>query len=275
MVSRKYKFIQLPTIMVLAMLCASATTVGQEFKVETSIYSGDGQHPVAQNVTLFKDNLVVDLKTDSATPPNILETKIYDSHQKLIVLLDHSRSVRLEISDTRLLQMVDGLRRDISQKKDLQFLVQEVFSESQELTASQIHLSSPTFKYRVVGQRPKDATYLKIHSEFLDMFTWLNASDPSGFPPFARMKLNESIKNVGWIPSSVEIELKPNALVPNGLKMKSTHVLIDGLSKEDTARIATAKNQWLGYTEVNLLKFHGISSTANAENKAGETATAK
>ena len=255
--------------------CVCTNAMAQEFKIETAIYASDGKLPVAQNVTLFQDSLIVDLKVDSATPPNILETKIYDSRQKLVTLLDHTRKVRLEISDNRLLQMVDGLRRDISQKKDLQFLVNEAFTESQELTTSQVLLTSPTIRYRVQGQRPKDTNYLKIHGEFLDIFTRLNASDPGGFPPFARLKLNQSIKKMGWIPSVVEIEMEANALVTNGLKMKSTHVLIDGLSKDDIAKISSAKNQWLGYSAVNLLEFRGIEKTANAETKAGETTSTK
>jgi hypothetical protein len=160
--------------------------------------------------------------------------------------------------------MVDVLRRDISQKQDLKFLVEESFKETQELQSSRITLTSPTIRYDLEGQRPADTNYLKIHGEFLDIFTRLNASDPGGFPPFARLRLNESIKKMGWIPSSVEIVMQPNALVPKGVRMKSTHVLIDGLSKEDSAKIETAKKQWLSYQAVNLLKYRKIEQTASS-----------
>lgn len=257
----------------LALICASGNAVAQEFKIETAIFAGDQKLPVAQNVTLFQNDLIVDLKMDFANPPNIISTKVYDSRQKNVALLDHSRNVRLEISDNRLLQMVDGLRRDLSQKEDLQFLVNESFKESAMVDASKIVLTSPTIQYQVEGKRPANANFLKMHSEFLDIFTRLSASDPGGFPPFARMRLNESIKKMGWIPSSVEIVMGANTLVPRGLKMKSTHVLIDGLSKEDIATIETAKKQWVSYTAVNLLKFHGIEQAA-APKVAAETTTA-
>lgn len=260
----------------LALMCVSANSVGQEFKIETAIYAGDQKLPVAQNVTLFQNDLIVDLKMDFANPPNVISTKVYDSRQKTVALLDHSRSVRLEISDNRLLQMVDGLRRDISQKEDLQFLVNEAFKESASLDASKVVLTSPTIQYQVQGKRPANAGYLKMHSEFLDIFTRLSASDPGGFPPFARLRLNESIKKMGWIPTTVEIDMEANALVPKGLKMKSTHVLIDGLSKKDIAKIDSAKKQWVNYPLVSLLKFHGIEQTASASNNAtAEKATTK
>ena len=270
---RNSSSLTLTGLVMLALICASGNAVAQEFKIETAIFAGDQKLPVAQNVTLFQNDLIVDLKMDFANPPNIISTKVYDSRQKNVALLDHSRNVRLEISDNRLLQMVDGLRRDLSQKEDLQFLVNESFKESAMVDASKIVLTSPTIQYQVEGKRPANANFLKMHSEFLDIFTRLSASDPGGFPPFARMRLNESIKKMGWIPSSVEIVMGANTLVPRGLKMKSTHVLIDGLSKEDIATIETAKKQWVSYTAVNLLKFHGIEQAA-APKVAAETTTA-
>jgi len=259
---RPQKLVRIIPLTMMIWSCAFVCAMSQEFKVETAIYAADAKQPVAQNVTLFQNDVVVDLKVDFANPPNVLETKVYDSRQKKVALLDHVKQVHVEISDNHLLQMVDGLRRDISQRDELQFLVNEVFTEAQELEISRLVLASPTIKYVVEGQRPTDAGCLKIHGEFLDIFTRLNASDPGGFPPFARMRLNESIKKMGWIPTSVEVEFGSNALLPKGLKMKSTHVLIEGLSKEDTAKIEMAKKQWLGYTPVSLLKFRGIKQTA-------------
>ena len=213
----------------------------------------------------------MDLKVDFANPPNVLETKIYDAQQKKVSLLDHERLIQVEISDNHLLQMVDGLRRDISQREELKFLVDESFTETQQLELSKLVLTSPTIRYEVKGSRPDDTTILEAHSEFLDIFTRLSASTPGGFPPFARLRLNQSIKQMGWIPSSVQIEISPNVLMPDGLKMRSTHVLIEGLSQNDTDKIEAAKKQWLSYARVNLLKFRGIDNTATLEETVEES----
>ena len=265
---RKRKFVRFVPLALVICSCICGTTMSQEFKIETAIYAADAKQPVAQNVTLFQNDLVVDLKIDFGNPPNILATKVYDSRQKKVALLDHQRQIHVEISDNHLLQMVDGLRRDISQRDELQFLVNETFKESEQLELSRIVIESPTIRYQVEGQRPADTSYLKIHGEFLDTFTRLNASDPGGFPPFARLRLNESIKKMGWVPSTVEVEIGANAMMPKGLKMKSTHVLIDGLSKDDVAKIDNAKKQWIGYTRVNLLKFRGIEQPSATARKA-------
>lgn len=253
--------------------CSSAAA--QQFKIETAIHAGDQKTPVAQNITLFQDNIIVDLRIDFAIPPNVLETKVYDARQKKVTLLDHQRQVRVEISDNQLLQMVDGLRRDISQREELSFLVKESFTETQQLEISKVILASPSIRYQLEGERPADTTYLKIHGEFLDIFTRLNASDPGGFPPFARLRLNESIKQMGWIPSKVKISIQPNPMMPDGLQMSSTHVLIDGLSQDDQAKVEIAKKQWVNYTSVSLLNFRGIEKTATLEETVEASETTK
>ncbi len=240
-----------------------------DFKIEAAIYSGDQKTPAAQNITLFSQGLIFDFKVDNATPPNIIETKIYDSRQKQVALLKHSNKTQLELSDTRLLQMVDGQRRDISQKPDYKFLIDETYTETHEPTISQLILSSPTIKYRVVGEYPKESSRLPLFNEFLDTFTRLSSSHPGSFPPFARLRLNESIKKLGWIPSEVEVTMQPNALMPRGINMKSTHTVINGLSDDDRKKITTAKQQWLVYKKVDLLTFHGIKKPSIADSLKG------
>jgi len=115
-------------LFVVAIILSIATCIpaaAQEFKIETVIHAGKEKTPVAQNITLFQGSIIVDQKIDFASPPNILETKIYDSRQKKVALMDHQKQVHVEISDNQLLQMVDGLRRDISQRDDLSFLVKD------------------------------------------------------------------------------------------------------------------------------------------------------
>ena len=275
MILRKRTFVRLFPVVLLACASLSAVVCAQEFKIETAVHDGNQKMPVHQNVTLFQNNIIVDLTLDFANPPNVLETKVYDSRQKKVALLDHNRLVHVEISDNHLLQMVDGLRRDISQREDLKFLVNESFKETQQIEFSKLVLKSPTIQYRLEGSRPSESGYLKSYGEFLDIFTRLNASHPGGFPPFARLRLNESIKKMGWIPTSVELEVGANVLMPKGRKIKSTHVLIDGLSKEDVAKIDKAKKQWLAYSQVSLLKYRGIEKTASLEKTVEESTTTK
>lgn len=272
---RKRTFVRIFPVVLLACVSIAAPSRAQEFKIETAIHAGDQKMPVHQNVTLFQNGVIVDLTLDFANPPNVVETKVYDSRQKKVALLDHKKLVQVELSDNHLLQMVDGLRRDISQREDLKFLVNETFKETQQIEISKLVLKSPTIRYSVEGSRPADPNYLKVHGEFLDIFTRLNASHPGGFPPFARLRLNQAIKKMGWIPSKIELEVGANVLMPNGAQMKSTHVLIDGLSKEDVAKIEKAKKQWISYSQVSLLKYRGIDRTASLEKTVEESSTTK
>lgn len=260
-------------LLVTCMSQSDAVAQTPDFKIETLLYSGDDKQPFSRNITLFSQGLVFDFTTDGNSPPNILETKIYESRERQVALLNHQQQTQLELSDTRLLQMVDGLRRDLSQKPDLKFLVEETFTETEETSLSQIRLSSPTIDYRAVGERPEDTRRLVIYAEFLDTFARLNASHPGSFPPFARLRLNESIKKHGWIATEVEVKIQANAMLARGAALKSTHTMIDGLSDDDQKRIVTAKQQWLTYKKVDLLTFRGIKKPTIAEsirNKTGK-----
>ncbi len=249
----------------IALCCAIATA--QDFKIETMIYAGDDKEPVSQNVTLFQGNLVFDLKLDQATPPHVLETRIYDSRLRAVSLLDLNRKVQVELTDHRLLQLVESLRKEVAENSELAFLVNEAFTETTDVTGNTVELSSSTFKYKISGQRPPNASYLTSYTDFLDTFTRLSASHPGGFPPFARLRLNEAIKKVGWLPSKVDLVMQPNALITKGLKMSSTHTLIDGLSTLDQERIRNARGEWLAFKRVDLLTFRGVNKTAAATTK--------
>lgn len=261
-----FKLIATVCVVAISTAIASAPSAcAQEFRIETMIYSGSDKEPLFQNVTLFQGNLVFDLKLDQATPPNVLETRIYNSRTRSVSLLDHNKKSQVELTDHRLLQLVESLRKEVSGNAELAFLTNEAFTETEDVTTNSIELSSTTFKYNVSGQRPPNASYLSIYAEFLDCFTRLNASHPGGFPPFARLRLNESIKKMGWIPTKVEIVMQPNTLIPNGVKMSSSHTLIDGLSEQDQTRIRTARGEWLAYPRVDLLTYRGVQKTAKAE----------
>ncbi len=254
------KFVSIAIVFLLA-----PAVFAQEFKIETLIYSGKEKQAVSRNLTLFQDTLVFDLKLDQATPPNVLETRIYDSRMRAVSLIDTKKKTQVKLTDHRLLQLVDSLRKDISENEKLSFLIQEKFTETKQASTDSVELISPTIRYRATGKRPADNSRLSIYNEFLDTFTRLNASHPAGFPPFARLKLNQSIKRMGWLPTKVEVEVQPNALIPNGLKMSSTHTVIDGLSAQDKERIKTARSNWLAFKQVDLLTYRGIQKTAAVE----------
>lgn len=235
-----------------------SSAVGQEFRIESQVYDANSKLPVSQNVTLFSQGLVFDFRMSNDAQPKPLEIIVYNSRNRMLVLLDPARQIRLELADLSLLRIVDGVRRETMQDKRTSFLVENDFEEIADWSTKWVTLNSPQIVYRFKGEQPKDVSILPLYFEFLENFTRLGATDPTKIPPFPRMKLNQSIKRLGWIPSEVQITVSQNSLFREGFTAKSKHTLITQLSSKDRERIDLAKQYWQTFKNVKLDEYRGL-----------------
>ena len=233
-------------------------SIAQEFRMVSQIYQAESTMPISQNETLFADKIICDFLMSNDADPQPIEVIIYEPHEHLLVLLDRQRKIRVEIPDFQVLRMVDGLRRETLQNEQTKFLLNDRFDEDSDWSEGWVTLTSPSMTYRFKGERPQDATILPRYFDFLDSFTNLNATDPKKLPPFPRMRLNQSIKKLGWIPSEVQLSITPNGFFREPMTAKSKHVITMGLSTKDRERIASAKRDWLSFKLVELTEYRGI-----------------
>jgi len=235
-----------------------SSAVGQEFRIESQVYDANSKLPVSQNVTLFSQGVVFDFRMSNDAQPKPLEIIVYNSRNRMLVLLDPTRQIRLELADLSLLRIVDGVRRETMQDKRTSFLVENDFEEIADWSTKWVTLNSPQIVYRFKGEQPKDVSILPLYFEFLENFTRLGATDPTKIPPFPRMKLNQSIKRLGWIPSEVQITVSQNSLFREGFTAKSKHTLITQLSSKDRERVDLAKQYWQTFKNVKLDEYRGL-----------------
>ena len=231
----------------------------QEFRIESQIYLESSKLPVSQNVTLFADQIVFHFQMSDEAQPKSIETVIFDAKRRLMVLLDTQRKIRLELPELRLITILEATRKNTLEDTRSSFLVKEIFKEDNDWATGWVTLESPSITYRYKGSHPKRAEILPPYFDFLENFTRLLASDPTKIPPFARLKLNSSMRRVGWMPSEVQISVKPNLLFRQGLEARSTHTLVSQLSKKDHQRIAEAKQQWLNFKSVDLSEYRNLT----------------
>ncbi|MEM9943883.1 MAG: hypothetical protein AAF939_20145, partial [Planctomycetota bacterium] len=234
----------------------------QEFRIESQVYQQGNNLPVAENVTLFSDGNIYhfDLANDNRQKGGevVSQITIYDASKKTMVVLDPARKVRLDLLDLRIMKILDGVRRDTQQDNRSSFLVTDKFEEDADWSTGWVRLSSPTITYQFQADTPKDITILPQYIKYIDLFTQLIASDPHKVPPFPRLRLNQTIKKLGRIPTEVHVTLRPNPLFPDGAKAHSKHTVFYQLSKKDKERVESAKNQWMTYQPVDLAEFHGL-----------------
>jgi hypothetical protein len=255
-------------------------TNAQEFRLDSQVYSGDSTEPVSQNVTLFSPKLVCDFLMSNDVDPKPIEIVVFDTRQKLIVLLDPVRKMRVEIPDLQLMKLTDALRRETLQNDRAKFLVNDQYEEDSDLSGNWFTLTSPTIQYRIKGNRPQDETIIPAYLDFLDHFTRLSSSDPKRIPPFPRMRLNRTIKSLGWIPSEVQITVNKNELFRESFKATSKHSVTNGLTSSDREMINNAKELWTEFSAVDLTEYRGLAKPSKkilnlAKKKSDTTSSTK
>lgn len=269
----------LPTqlaVSLLVVICIlQLPALGQEFRIESQVYAANSQQPVSHNITLFSEGLVYDFQLSEGSSPDPVEIVIFDSRNRTLILLDLQREMRMDLQELQLLKIVDGVRRETIQDKRSSFFVDDTFQEDVDHSTNWATLTSPLIEYRVRGARPKDASVLPLYADFLNNFTMLNATDPTKLPPFARIRLNQTINQLGWIANEVQISIKQNSLLRQPFRAKSTHVVIHQLSDTDRKRITNAKKYWMQFERVELAKYRGLKKPSKFRIPGINTASLK
>jgi hypothetical protein len=237
---------------------AQAQVQSTQFRIESQVYTGDSQSPVSQNVTLFADGVVYDFQMSATPNTQPSEIVIFDERKRELTLMDVNRKLSWTVADLRLLTMLDQLRRETANNAKANFLINEPFTEDHDWSSSKVSLESDSFRYVLTGNRPANDTILPRYNEFLDQFTRLSASDPKRLPPFPRLMLNKSIKTLGWIPTEVQVSIKPNAMFEEAFSATSKHVLVMSLSDADRERIKFARDCWIEFQSCSLVEYRQI-----------------
>ncbi|MEM9410027.1 MAG: hypothetical protein AAGA30_02870 [Planctomycetota bacterium] len=232
-----------------------------KLKILSHVYLGDEKEPVSTNLTLFVDRQVFDFRFNGAETQQPIEIVIFDRRLKKFVLLDCNRQWKLEVDELQLLRIVDGLRAELKDKPAMQSILFDDCSEEFNLDNHEVILKNDTIEYQMTGIKPTNKTVLPIYFEFLNQYTKLSATNPhSSLPPFARLKLNQSIKKFGLLPASVSLKVQPIGTRNWALKLSSSHKNDYVFDENDRSKIQEAKNYWTRFQNVSLSKFREIES---------------
>jgi hypothetical protein len=238
--------------------------VAEDFRIVSEVFVGDSSTPVSHNLTLFSDRLICDLLLSDELIPQPKEVTLFDSQRKRFILLDMQRKVRTEISDLQLNKLVETLAYETQLNEKSKFLISDLFTDEVDWNEGTVRLSGPNIAYQFKGSQPKDVLVLSYYFEFLDNFTKLNATDPRKIPPFPRMQLNQKIKQLGWLPSEVRVNLKANEFFREEVDACSKHVLTMGLTSRDKELLANAKRDWLQFKLVELTEYRQLGGNTPA-----------
>jgi len=267
-------------------IATAAVARGQQFRIETEVFSGEPPRLISRSLTLFDGPLVYDFlmiagdspppsgsnatavggnagatgRTDRNTQSPALpveEVVIFDQQQQRLILLDQQRRHRLELTQAELLTMVAGMQANESLRAKDSFLLEPQLTEKFDPRSGQLELASERLVYRAQGQRVDDNQVLIRYFQFADWAARLNVTDSRKLPPFARLQLNQAMKKRGWIPHQVQIQL--TTLDGQSVQASVTHHTLFHLSQNDQQRIASAQRQWSEFPAVNLIRYRGLN----------------
>ena len=230
---------------------------GVQFSIASEIYVDRKAEPVSRNLTLFAEKAVVDFSY-AAGSDEPREIVIFDMESGDVRLLDPIRGVQVAISEQQLLQLVHMLRQDEYLREKLNFLVEPMFDVQIEEDA--VTLASEFIQYAcqgtVVDDRPQQ---MNSYYAFLDQLTRLNATDPGKLPPFARLKLNEKIREARLMPNSVEVSIDlPAELGKRAIHARSQHEVTWQPDSANSKLMVTAKKMLGEFEQVELEVYRNV-----------------
>lgn len=233
-----------------------------ELRVDTSLFVANNATPVSHNETLFSSGIVYDFsktnEKDSAT-----EITVYDSRKKSFTLLDEKRKVKFSISQSRLVQLTEALRTQITQDPKLKIFATAEYTETSDNASGWTSVDGGLVGYRFKGKTPQDSRVVDSYCDFLDQYTLLAAIDPLRMPPFPRLRLNEAIRKQRVIPGEIRLNIKPMPPMKKAASMKSKHTFVERLSASDKSRIEAVQTKIEQFKPVTLSNYKGLS-TADA-----------
>ena len=243
-----------------------------DFRIDSAMHTDGSASPVSRNKTIFSDGLIFDfpVAAGASAPDEIL---VYDSHKKSISLLDQKRQVQLTLLDVQVEKLLNGMREQMKMDDRSKLMLEQTFKERIDLKSNAVTLTgSQNMTYRFFGKPPANPHVLPAYFEFLNVFTRVQASDPKKFPPFARMRLNESIRKVGWLPDRVEVKISPSDFFRQPFKAHTTHQLSLELSAGDREEIALAKRNWAAFPAVSLMEYRNLKTKPSFFARVAQTA---
>lgn len=261
-------------VVIVSGCCAAAVGLAAEtgeavlLRVESEIFVGDQEEPVARSLTLFDG----DTTWDFLDPPGGQESRavasvagcdqiiLHDPVRERVIVLDPRRRLKTQVDVLRLERLSASLGKWARSSDDK--LIRwaggaDVGAAIAEQDGS-IELEGPRVKYAVHYSAAPSRELATAYRTFADTAILLKALlHPGGLPPFPRLAINRRIESAGGIPSEVRLEVGASLsrLGRPAETLRSVHRTMPRLTDADQTRIDDAAALVAVAEEVDLAEF--------------------
>lgn len=169
--------------------------------IVTEIFQGQLPQPVETHEIAFVDGVFYDFPSDAEQP-----WTIFDLPQSKVVLIDRKHRQRVSVSTEDLIRLT--AQADSTITDPVQRMRFGMDAEVQITGGNQFELTYDQTQYRVSASIPSEPKWAIQYGQFVDWACRLNIARPRGVPPFARMRINDTVAKQGLYPEHIEVELK-------------------------------------------------------------------
>lgn len=214
---------------------------GQVYRVERSPANGRNvETRLFSSVTLFHKGRVYDY-VESAEEVIIFEPTgrrftILNTARELVTSADfdeirHLMASRRRESERYLQELRRSNRRDADDvARSLEFQLAPSFDTKFNSSGGLLTLSSPSWTYRVQTHSWEDEDQVREYLNYADWISQLNSVlDPMNLIPEPRLLLNQQLRKLKRLPTSVTLDLN----FERSRILRANHKFIDGLTSDD------------------------------------------
>lgn len=240
-----------------AVACGLASARAEDFHVDNKLYFPE-QKPIA-STTLFAAGRVYDFLDHPQ------ETIVFDKNNDLIIILDPQRKMKTEISTGNVSTDISRLREAARShsSESIRMSASPRFAETVDPKTGRLTLDGKWMQYVVATEAPKNPFAAKQYNEFADWLAQINALLNPPMMPFARLKLNEVLKQRQEIPVEIQLTLRGEGR-RKPLVVRSEHSVKWALSQADKERLDEVAAQLHTFNLVSFEEYHRPPQNAQA-----------
>jgi hypothetical protein len=215
--------------------------MGEEFRIDSEVFSGEEKEPIAETLTIFSGGLVYDFILNGEK-----EITIFDPQRGRFSIIDVAHKLRTSVRTQDLMDYVFELNQYAAKSDDKIFAFAaapewtpqlEEFEENGQAFTRATFVGGP-LEYRAVGKHPPMPDIAPAYRYFADWYARLNASR-GNLPPGARLDVNKALGERDLIPTRIEFTATSGRFSKK-LELRSQHLTNWTLSGADRQRIVEA-----------------------------------
>lgn len=267
-------------LLLLAIPAAGAADDGELLRVETDVFEGTSEDPLAQSLTLFQRDVTWDFlsvaaaggkpATAAAEGSFAGEIILHDPARERVVLIDPRRNVRTTVDAIQLERLSVSLA-NWARKSDDKLICWAGgpgFGEGVQQVDGRLELVGPRVRYRIETTTAPSRGLADRYRQFADTAVLLRALlHPGGVPPFPRLAINREVAAAICLPAEVILETDPRGGFPGtplaGVmqrQLRSVHRIHPALRSDDLDRIAAAEAHMAAAEEVDLAAYNRVEA---------------